>query len=108
MHTLIDSHAHLTFDRFDADREAVLDRMTAAGVESAITIGTDIESSYAAAKLAESDDRLFASAGVHPHQADELDDARWAELEALWRRDRVVAVPGSPPCEVAHAPSSYS
>ncbi len=90
--TLIDSHAHLTFDRFDADRGAVLDRMTEAGVESAITIGTDVDSSEAALKLAESDARLFASAGIHPHQADDFDDARWAELEALWDRERVVAV----------------
>ena len=89
---LIDSHAHLTFDRFDADRDAVLDRMTAAGVEAAITIGTDVDSSTAAAALADGDPRVFASAGIHPHQADAFDDARWDALEALWSRDRVVAV----------------
>lgn len=89
---LIDSHAHLTFDRFDGDRDAVLDRMSAAGVEAAITIGTDVDSSTAAAALADGDARLFASAGIHPHQADAFDDARWGALEALWSRDRVVAV----------------
>lgn len=90
--TLIDSHAHLTFDRFDADRGAVLDRMSAAGVERVITIGTDVPSSRAAAALAGSDGRIFASAGVHPHQADEFDDGDWGVLEALWGDERVVAV----------------
>lgn len=92
MHDLIDSHAHLTFDRYDADRAAVLDRATAAGVVAILTIGTDLQSSQAALALAESDPRLFASAGIHPHEADALDDADWPTLAALWRQPRVRAV----------------
>ncbi|MCB9529048.1 MAG: TatD family hydrolase [bacterium] len=92
MQPLIDSHAHLTFDRYDADRAAVLDRATAAGVEAVITIGTDLASSRAALALAEGDDRLFASAGVHPHDADALADVDWPAFEALWRHPKVRAV----------------
>lgn len=92
MHALIDSHAHLTFDRFDADRAAVLDRAAAAGVDAILTIGTDLESSRAALALAEKHPQLYASAGVHPHQADELDDADWPAFHQLWRHPKIRAV----------------
>jgi len=89
---LIDSHAHLTFDRFDDDRDAVLRRAREAGVETVITIGTELHSSLAAVALAERHGMVFASAGVHPHGADEFDDAHWPALAALWGHPRVCAV----------------
>lgn len=69
---LIDSHAHLDFDRFDADRAAVLERAERAGVAEVITIGAGrgVEASCAAVDLAATDARVWASVGVHPHDAD--------------------------------------
>ncbi|MEZ4465143.1 MAG: TatD family hydrolase [bacterium] len=89
---LIDSHAHLDFDRFDDDREAVLERARDAGVDSILTIGTDLASSLRAVALARAWPRVFASVGVHPHEADAFDDAHWPELTALFRDPRVRAV----------------
>ncbi|MFN3200799.1 MAG: TatD family hydrolase [Bradymonadia bacterium] len=89
---LIDSHAHLDFDRFDADREAVLDRAWSAGVQAILTIGTDVATSAAALALAEGHDRLFASAGIHPHEAGAFEDAHWPRLEQMWAHDHIKAV----------------
>ena len=92
---LIDSHAHLDFDKYDADRSAVLARAAAAGVDTLLTIGTDLASSRRALALATAADegvRIFASAGVHPHQADAFDDAHWPDLVALFADPRVRAV----------------
>ena len=89
---LIDSHAHLDFDRYDEDRDAVLERARAANVDTVISIGIDIESSERAHRLAQAHSMLFATAGIHPHQADAFDDARWDELEALWQQPKVRGV----------------
>lgn len=89
---LIDSHAHLDFDRFDADRDQVLQRATACGVDTVITIGTTIASSQRARDLAEQYDMLYATAGIHPHQVDDFLDSDWHMLEALWDRERVIGV----------------
>ena len=75
---LIDSHAHLDFDQFDQDRDAVMKRAREAGVQRIITIGTRIGSSRRAIELAQKHpDFLTASAGFHPlaiGAPDELDD----------------------------------
>ena len=70
----IDSHCHLDGHRYDDDREAVIERALAAGVTKMLTIGTgdgppDLD---VAIRLAERYDCLYASAGVHPHDA-----AKW-------------------------------
>ncbi|MCC7055488.1 MAG: TatD family hydrolase [Gemmatimonadaceae bacterium] len=79
---LIDSHAHLAGDRFDADRAAVLERAWAAGLTHVVVIG---ETTPAARDLARSDPaRLSFTAGVHPHEAQQFDAARdLPQLRAL-------------------------
>jgi len=89
---LIDSHAHLDFDRFDADRDDVLKRAKDGGVDTVITIGTTIESSRRALSLAEQYSMIHATAGIHPHQADDFKDDDWSKLESLWANDRVIGV----------------
>ncbi|MFZ5916613.1 MAG: TatD family hydrolase [Chloroflexota bacterium] len=89
---LIDTHAHLDFEPFDADRQAVLERAWQAGVEAIVTIGTDLETSRAAVALAESDTRIYATVGFHPHDAKSADETALAEIEELARQPRVVAV----------------
>lgn len=90
---LIDSHAHLDFDKYDGDRDAVLSRAAEAGVERIITIGCDLASSRRAHDLAcAHPGRLFAAAGVHPHEADAFDDDDWPALRALMTAPEVVAV----------------
>ena len=71
---LIDSHAHLAGEKFDGDRDAVLQRGWDAGLTHVVIIG---ETATAARDLARSDPtRLSFTAGVHPHEAHTFDAAR--------------------------------
>ncbi len=93
MNGLIDIGLNLTHDSFDADRDAVLTRAQQAGVERFIVTGTSVATSAAARELASTmPDRLFATAGVHPHHAHELDDAGLDTLRELATDTQVVAV----------------
>jgi TatD DNase family protein len=90
----LDSHCHVTADRFDPDRSAVLERAFAAGVETLLTIGSGygIAGNAEAIALAETDPRIYATIGVHPHEADRLDDALRQQIRTWLRHERVVAV----------------
>ena len=90
--TLVDTHAHLDFSKFDADREAVVERARAAGVAAIVNVGTDLTSSQRAVRLAERYDGIYAVVGVHPHGAKKLDGATLAELRELAQHPKVVAV----------------
>jgi len=89
---LFDTHAHLHFPGFDEDRDAVLARARAAGVRRMVTIGTDGETSRAALALADRHSDVWATAGVHPHDAAESDEAAQAEVERIAAERRVVAI----------------
>lgn len=89
---LIDSHAHLDGEKFRADLPEVLERARLAGVVAIVTIGVDLDSSLRARALATEHPQLFASAGVHPHDAARFDDADWPRLCALFDEPRIVAV----------------
>ena len=81
---IVDSHAHLQHARFDEDRDAVIERAVAAGVERILVPGWDVPSSEAALELAARHGSVIgAAAGVHPHDAAGMDEAAWARLEAL-------------------------
>jgi len=93
MFDLIDIGANLTHDSFDADRDAVLARAKAAGVGRIIVTGTSVTSSVQAAALcATQPNRLFATAGVHPHHASDFDAHTATALRPLLANPHVVAV----------------
>jgi TatD DNase family protein len=89
---ITDSHAHLYWRSFDADRAEVLARARAAGVARMVVVGTDLASSRAAFELAAGELDLFPTAGVHPHDARDAEDGVLAEIEALCRRPECVGV----------------
>jgi TatD DNase family protein len=89
---LFDTHAHLHFPSFAEDLDDVMARARAAGVRRMVTIGTDRETSEAAVALAERDPDVWATVGLHPHDAEAGDDALFADLERLARSPRVVAI----------------
>jgi TatD DNase family protein len=66
---LIDTHAHLETEEFDKDRDLVLQRAVNEGLTHIITVGTDLESSEKAVKLAEQYEIVHAAVGCHPHNA---------------------------------------
>ena len=90
--TLVDTHAHLDFSKFDADRTAVIERARAAGVAAIVNVGTDLHSSRLAVELAEQYGSVYAAVGMHPHGAKGLDGATLAGLRELAQKPRVVAV----------------
>ena len=76
---LVDTHCHLGSDAYDPDRSAVLERAWAAGVGHVVVVGESPEAAERARRLAASDLRLSATAGLHPHDA-----ARWSPDVAAW------------------------
>jgi TatD DNase family protein len=89
---LFDTHAHLHFPDFAGDLGTVIARARAAGVRRMVTIGTDPATSRAAIEVAEREPDVWATVGIHPHDAEEADDAALAEIERLATAARVVAV----------------
>jgi TatD DNase family protein len=89
---LVDTHAHLTFPEFAKDLPEVLFRARAAGVRAIVTVGTDVETSRAAVALANDEPDVWATVGIHPHDAETADAGAIAEIERLARAPRVVAV----------------
>jgi TatD DNase family protein len=89
---LIDTHAHLHSEQFDADRSAVLQRAADAGVARIIEIGYDFESSRAAIALAERHAHIYAVVGIQPNYAAGLPGDWLAQVRALAGHPRVVAV----------------
>ncbi len=89
---LIDTHAHIQLESFDADRAAVLVRAREAGVARIVNIGYDLPSSRAGVALAETHESVWATVGIQPHYAQTTTDADLAELESLLARPRVVAL----------------
>jgi TatD DNase family protein len=90
--TLVDTHAHLDFSKFDDDRAAAIDRARAAGVAAIVNVGVDLNSSRRAVRLAEQYESIYAAVGMHPHDAKKLDGATLAELRELAQKPTVVAV----------------
>lgn len=91
---IVDSHCHLDDARFGGDREAVLERAWAAGLCSLLAIGTGggPPDFGAGIRLAERDARIFATVGVHPHDAGKAGGGWLADLRLQSRHPRVVAL----------------
>lgn len=94
MTTLIDSHCHLDEHRFHEDRDAVIQRARAAGVDRMITIGASgaLQANYDAVAIAEAHPFIFATVGMHPHVAKTVTEEVIEQLRRLARRTRVVAI----------------
>ncbi len=89
---LIDTHAHLDFPEFAGSIPATIKRAAEAGVSMIVTIGIDIETSRKAARIAGSHDRIYASAGIHPHASFSMNARDLQELDKIAANRRVVAI----------------
>jgi len=85
-----DSHAHL--DACDEPADTLVERAHDAGVTRIVTIGTGIESSRVALELADRHAGVYASLGIHPHEAAEPEAERIEELRELLRHPKAVGV----------------
>ena len=89
---LIDTHAHLDSPEF-ADRiPTVIERALQAGVSQIVTIGVNIKTSRKAARIAEKYERIYASAGIHPHDAFLLRPEDLRDLVEIASASKVVAL----------------
>jgi len=89
---LIDTHAHIQMTEFDADREETLARAKSAGIELMVTVGYHLEASQRAVEAAQRYSQVYASVGVHPHDAKHYDEKTERALRELAGSPKVVAI----------------
>jgi len=89
----VDSHAHLEMGQFDADREQVIARAHENGIESIVAIGsgTGPGSLDCGIQLAEVHEFIYATIGIHPHEAKLATDTDFDEMVQLAKRPKVIA-----------------
>ncbi|MFQ5746994.1 MAG: TatD family hydrolase [Gemmatimonadota bacterium] len=89
---LFDSHLHLTDGAFTDDRDEVVARARAVGVEEMVTVATTPEDAATALALARATDGAWSTAGLHPHEADALDETAVGTVRRLAAEPEVVAI----------------
>ena len=89
---LVDTHAHLTDPKLAAEAGSVVQRAREAGVEWLVTIASDLADSERTVALADRFPEVFATVGVHPHEAATVDDSTFPRLRELAAHQRVVAI----------------
>ena len=88
----VDTHCHLDFDWFEADRDNVINRAREAGVQRILNPGINLDSSLRAVRMARDYQELFVAVGVHPNEAISWDNHSYDELNNLGRNKKVVAI----------------
>ena len=89
---LIDTHCHLDFPDFDKDRDNVIQRAYDKGVGYIINVASSLEGSKNSVELAAGHERIFASVGIHPHEANLVDDDAISKIRNMAKDKRVVAI----------------
>ena len=91
---LLDSHAHLDDPDFDADREAVIERARATGLRYLLAVGggTGPDNLEGSITLAECRDWIYATVGVHPHEARHFEQHHADQIHQLAQHPKVVAI----------------
>jgi len=89
---LIDTHAHIQMTEFDVDREETLARAKSAGIELMVTVGYHLEASQRAVEAAQRYSQVYASVGIHPHDARHYDEKTEQALRELAGSPKVVAI----------------
>lgn len=91
---MLDSHAHLDDSQFDADRDAVIDRARAAGVKYVLAVsgGGGPDDLASAVPIAEKHGWIYATVGIHPHEAKRAEERHFEELRVAARHAKVIAL----------------
>lgn len=88
----IDSHAHVQLSQFNRDLDAVLKRAHEAAVSTILVIGFDVETSRGAVELAEKHENIYATVGMHPHDAKDLTPDALQTFRTLAAHPKVIAL----------------
>jgi TatD DNase family protein len=89
---LTDTHCHLDLNKFDEDREAVIQRAIEAGVTRILIPALDAESSAAAIRLAEQYPNIYAAVGFHPTDLQRFSEKGFEDIKAFAAHSKVVAI----------------
>ena len=89
---LIDTHVHLTDDRYKEDLKDIIDAFEENNIEKVINIGYDLTSSKAGYELTQKHERIFAALGVHPNDASEYNDECETFIKQVAGDKKVVAI----------------
>lgn len=89
---LFDTHAHLDYPDYDADREEVLERAKANDVKYILNIGIDVASSRQSVRLARSNEHLYAAVGIHPSELETFGEHELKALHMLAAEEKVVGL----------------
>lgn len=109
---LTDTHCHLDFNKFDEDREAVIQRALDTGIERILVPSLEFESSKSAIQLANSHSNIFAAVGFHPTEVENWDNNSTNKLKSLMTSSNVTLsevkglYPGSRDSSVATLPQN--
>lgn len=87
-----DSHAHYDDEKFDLDREELLNSLKEKGVDHVINAAADMQSAYSSIELAKQYEFIYAAIGVHPHDAENMKEADLSTLEEMSKYEKVVAI----------------
>ncbi|MCK5128825.1 MAG: TatD family hydrolase [Clostridiales bacterium] len=89
---LVDSHCHLDDVKFESNRDEIIRSFKSNGIDFVITCGDSVRSSYNSLKLAQKYETIYATAGIHPHNAKDCTFKASEEIFTLLKQKRVVAV----------------
>lgn len=89
---LIDTHCHLDFPEFDADRDEVIRRAKEQGISYVINIGSSLQGSKKSVELAQKYASIYATVGIHPHEADSFTPETLKTISQLAKEKKVVAI----------------
>lgn len=89
---LVDTHCHLDFPEFDQDRDRVIQRSRDGGIDYIINIGSSLSGSQKSYELAQKYDFIYATCGIHPHEADKTDEKTLGSLRLIAKKDKIVAI----------------
>lgn len=89
---LFDTHCHLDDERFNEDREQLIQALPEQGLVYCVTVGSDLDSSARAIALAHQYGYLYAAAGVHPHEASDAPGDYLDRLRYMLEQEKVVAL----------------
>lgn len=89
---IFESHAHYDDEQFDGDRKELLEKLLDGGICTIINIGASLQSTKASIALAEKYEQIYAAAGVHPSDVQQLDEEQMAWLKEQAAHPKVVAI----------------
>lgn len=89
---IFDSHAHYDDEKFDEDREQLLDSMKGRGIGYIVNVASDFKSCFSTIALTERFPHVFGAIGIHPQEVEELNDEKFSEIKKLALKSKIVAV----------------